>query len=123
MGAKWLIICVIAAKYVSVSTSFPPSFPGRPAGRPLKYCRLERAFSSGSFEYDSKYKFPSQRNWFLKKITVGLFTAGRLTTTQINSLSEIGYKGIISQYKYIKGGTFGKDVLPNTIQSRQLVTR
>ena len=107
MGTKWLIICLLAAKYVCVSS----------------FCESEKAFSNDTFQYDENYKFPRQRNWFLKRITVGLFTAGRLTTTMIKYVSEHGYKGIISQYNWKREGRFGEDVLPTTDQAHDVATR
>ena len=107
MGPKWLIICVITTKYACVSS----------------LCELEEAFSNDTFDYDIRYQFPRQRNWFLKKITVGLFTAGRLTTTQIKYVSEHGFKGIISQYNWKKEGNFGEEILPKTNQARHVATR
>ncbi|KAI0208461.1 hypothetical protein LSAT2_006839 [Lamellibrachia satsuma] len=64
--------------------------------------------------------FPSPKWWWAKRISAGLFTAGRLTDRQIKYAADGGFKTLISLTYYHRSGRVMGEVVPSTPVSRHI---
>ncbi|ELU11638.1 hypothetical protein CAPTEDRAFT_201201 [Capitella teleta] len=64
--------------------------------------------------------FPQRKTWWTKTITPYLFTAGRITDTQMKHAADVGFKSIISHFHFTENITIGSEVSYSTDVARYI---
>ncbi|ELU00764.1 hypothetical protein CAPTEDRAFT_202160 [Capitella teleta] len=66
--------------------------------------------------------FPQRKSWWAKRIiSRKLYTAGRLTSTQLKQAANEGFKSVVSLGSFIDESSIGPEILPNTTAAKRLV--
>ncbi len=65
---------------------------------------------------------PSYKTWWVKHVTDDIYTAGRLTETQVKYAMEVGFNSIVALWRETQEDKIGDEVLPTTSQEESIIT-
>eukprot|EP00914_Ancora_sagittata_P028386 GHVO01055970.1.p1 GENE.GHVO01055970.1~~GHVO01055970.1.p1 ORF type:complete len:357 (+),score=35.77 GHVO01055970.1:470-1540(+) len=66
--------------------------------------------------------FPQRKSWWAKRIVSSeLYTAGRLTSTQLKQAADEGFKSVVSLGSFSDETSIGVEVIPDTESAKELV--
>lgn len=68
-------------------------------------------------------RLPMRKTWWAKRITAGLFVAGRLSEQQIKYASEDEFQSFVALYNYPQYGKLGQTHLPLTFQAKNIAEK
>ncbi len=63
----------------------------------------------------------SYKTWWVKHVTDGIYTAGRLTETEIKYAMEVGFNSMVVLWRETQEGNIGDEVLPTTSQEELII--
>ena len=89
---------------------------------PLFISLLSLVCAVAAGESSSIVEFPDNKIWWTKELIPGdLYTAGRLTESQLKHAAEAGFKTIVAQFTWLDEGSIGEEILPDTDTIRYIV--
>ncbi len=65
----------------------------------------------------------SPKSWWSTRVTPDLYTAGRLTESQVKYASEAGFNSLVSLLTHLDSGTIGEERIPTTEEEQDIATR
>ncbi len=84
---------------------------------------LVAGMSSGLWDVASAVEPPSPKAWWTKKMSPDLYTAGRMTESQIKYASEAGFRSLISMFTHETASSQGEERIPTTEEEEDIATR
>ncbi len=65
----------------------------------------------------------SRKAWWSRLVTPDLYTAGRLTESQVKYASEAGFNSLVSLVTHLDSGSIGEERIPTTEEEEDIATR
>ncbi len=81
------------------------------------------ASSLANVEVKLKRKHTRKKTWWAKHITDDVYTAGRLTETELKYVTEDGFKSIISMFNFSRHAYRGDERIPTSHETARIVRK